>query len=63
MHTDEISLTKTEPVMRDRKIKKAPLANTSAKLLGLVTANDLLNPQTTSLRNPGWHTDIRKWSK
>ena len=43
VHTGEMSLIEAAQVMRDRKIKKLPLVDSDGKLLGLITAKDLLN--------------------
>jgi IMP dehydrogenase len=43
VHAGSISLGETEQVMRERKIKKLPLVDSSGKLVGLITAKDLLN--------------------
>src|SRR5262249_14149428 len=43
VHTGPISLAEAEKLMRERKIKKLPLIDASGKLIGLITAKDLLN--------------------
>jgi IMP dehydrogenase len=43
VHAGSISLGEAEQVMRERKIKKLPLVDSSGKLVGLITAKDLLN--------------------
>jgi IMP dehydrogenase len=43
VHTGPISLAEAEKLMRERKIKKLPLIDVPGKLLGLITAKDLLN--------------------
>lgn len=43
VHTGPISLGDAEKVMRERKIKKLPLVEAGGKLLGLITAKDILN--------------------
>jgi IMP dehydrogenase len=43
VHTGPISLCDAEEVMRKRKVKKLPLIDADGKLLGLITAKDLLN--------------------
>lgn len=42
-HTSSISLAEAEQLMRERKLKKLPLVDPHGKLLGLITAKDLLN--------------------
>lgn len=42
VHTGLISLQEAERVMRENKIKKLPLVNPDGKLLGIITARDLL---------------------
>ena len=43
VHTGPISLVEAEQVMRERKIKKLPLVDPDEKLLGLITAKDIVN--------------------
>jgi IMP dehydrogenase len=43
VHTGSISFAEAEKLMRERKIKKLPLIDASGRLLGLITAKDLLN--------------------
>jgi IMP dehydrogenase len=42
LHTGLISLEEAERVMQERKIKKLPLVDQDGKLLGIITAKDLL---------------------
>jgi IMP dehydrogenase len=42
VHTGLISLSEAERVMRERKVKKLPLVEADGKLLGIITAKDLL---------------------
>ncbi|PYV52846.1 MAG: IMP dehydrogenase [Acidobacteria bacterium] len=43
VHTGPNSLAEAEEVMRERKIKKLPLVDNNDKLVGLITAKDILN--------------------